>query len=162
MKVPIKPSPQNREKILGILADTPARLQGLSQVRSAVGRSTPLAPDQWSLTEVLAHLNACADLSTEAIYYAILVDNPVLPDVHPQRNWANLLRYDKFSFEEQLVSFTFKRKVLLGQLSGMSKSQWERPVTRRGKRQENLYRVARSLALHEFEHLAQLEILLIN
>jgi hypothetical protein len=160
MKIPTKHSPQNIEKILGTLVDTPARLRTLSRARSRTELSAPLSPGQWSFTEVLAHLNACAELSTQAIYYALLVENPVLPDVHPQRNWAKLLRYDRFSVGDLLTSFSFRRVILSGKLSKLSEVQWERPMTRGRKRPENIYRIARSLAIHEVDHITQLATLL--
>ena len=160
MTITTKPTKENFKKVLALLAETPGRLQTLSSARSAAELSAPLEKDQWSFAEIMGHLDACAELNTHATYYALLVDNPILPDVHPQRQWARLLRYQEVSFTDMQGNFDFRRELLLRKLNLLSGSQWLRPVTRQGKRQENIYRIARSMALHEHDHLTQLEAVL--
>jgi hypothetical protein len=161
MKISTKTSEANIKKILTILAASPGRLQALSEPRSALELNAPLKQDHWSFAKVMAHLYAYAELINHATYYALLFENPTLPNVHPQQNWARLVRYDQFAFSSLLASFVFQREVLLHKLTGLNDTQWARLVTREGKRQETIYRLNRSMALHEIDHLAQLEAILL-
>jgi len=93
------------------------------------------------------------NISSQSIYYALLVSNPVLPDIHPQQQWAPFIRYGHFPVQELLSYFSFRRETLLRVLADLTDAEWERAVSRATKRAESIYRLARSLALLEVEHL---------
>jgi hypothetical protein len=105
----------------------------------------------------LAHLVNCEARSSEAIYLALLADEPYLLDIHPERQRGKLLRLDQFDFSELLSYFNFRRTVLLCVLHSLKEEQWARVVREEGKqRKESVYWLARSIAMHELEHLTDL------
>lgn len=148
----------NIAKITALLTDTPGKLESLSQSLSDEELSRPFAPGERSFTETLAHLLNSEARSSEAIYLALLADEPLLVDIHSERQWGKLVRYDQFGFAELLAYFKFRRAVLLKVLGGLSAAQWARTIREEGKqRKESVYWRARSLALHEADHLSDIE-----
>lgn len=153
-----EPTKANRTKVTELLADTPARLESLSKPLSAEQLCQPLGDGERSFTEDLAHLIHCEARSSEAIYLAVLMDEPVFPDVHPERQWGRLLRLDLFSFQDLLVYFKFRRAVLLRVIASLTEEQWTRVIREEGKkRKESVYWRARTIAMHELDHLADLQ-----
>jgi hypothetical protein len=74
------------------------------------------------------------------------------------RNWGNLTRFDLLDFSELLAYFTIRRKILMRVLSGLKEKDWSRAVREEGKqRKESVYWRARSLGMHELDHLGDLE-----
>lgn len=145
-------------KVVAYLSQTPERLESLSQPLSVAQLCQPPGPGKRSFAEILAHLLHCEARSSEAIYVALLLDKPLFLDIHPERQWGNLLRYDLLPFADLLVYFRLRRTVLLRVLVSLTESQWSRTINEEGKkRQESVYWRARSLALHEHEHLAEIE-----
>lgn len=157
MKISTQQTRTNIDRVTGLLAATPDRLQAVSSGLTPAQLAEPLAAGEWSLIEIMAHLVSCEAVVTQAITAALLVDEPVLPAVHPQRQWAGLLPYTTFPFPQLLGYFHFRRQLLLRLLAPLPEGEWGKSVTRAGKRPETVYRLARSLALHEADHLVALE-----
>jgi hypothetical protein len=148
----------NIEKVQDLLADSPIRLERLGKRLSAAGLRQPLGSGERSLTEDLAHLINCEARSSEAIYLALLADEPLFIEIHPERQLGKLLRYDLLPFSELLAYFKLRRTVLLRVLDALTEEQWSRSIREAGKkRKESVYWRARSIALHELEHLSDLE-----
>jgi hypothetical protein len=148
----------NITQVLALLTDTPEKLEKVSQPFIVAQLSRPPGPGERSPTEILAHLLHCEARTAEAIYAALLVQEPLLLSIHPERQFGNLVRYDLLPFADLLPYFKFRRQVLLRVLASLTESQWGRTIREEGKkRQESVYWQARSLALHELEHLAELE-----
>ena len=151
-------TPANIARVLELLRETPEKLNALSKLLSVEKLRQPLGADERSLTEDLAHLINSEARTSEAIYLALLVDEPLIADIHSERDWGKLLRFDLLDFPELLVYFKIRRKVLLRILSALTEAQWSRPIREEGKkRKESIYWRARSLALHESEHVSDLE-----
>jgi len=118
----------------------------------------PLGKGERTPTEVLAHVINGEARSSEMIYQALLVKEPFFADIHPDRNWGNLVRFDLLEFSELLAYFKIRRKVLLRVLSRLKEKDWVRAVREEGKqRKESVYWRARSLVMHELDHLGDLE-----
>jgi hypothetical protein len=151
-------SQANIERVKHLLADTPLRLATLSAEVAAERVRHPLGAGERSFTETVAHLLHCEARSAEAILLALLTDEPLLPDVHAERQWGKLVRLEQYEVIELLGYFAFRRKLLLGVLHEATDSGWQRTVREVGKqRQESVYWIARALALHEQEHMTDLE-----
>ena len=151
-------TPANIAKVLEILTESPVRLESLSKSVSAEKFSQPLGKGERTPTEVLAHVINGEARSSEMIYQALLVNEPFFADIHPDRNWGKLLRFDLLEFSELLAYFTIRRKVLLRVLSGLKEKDWARAVREEGKqRKESVYWRARTIAMHELDHLGDLE-----
>jgi hypothetical protein len=153
----------NIAKVKDLLADTPVKLARLSKSLPVEWLRQPLGSGERSLTEDLAHLINCEALSSEAIYLALLADEPLFIDIHPERQLGKLLRYDLLPFSELLAYFKLRRTVLLCVLDSLTEDQWSRSIREAGKkRKESVYWRARSIAMHELEHLSDLESKLSN
>jgi len=160
MKKAISPdlTKSNIEKVMELLRDTPAQLESLSKPLHEKGLRQPLGAGERSFTEDLAHLIHTEARSSEAIYLALLLDEPLMADVHPERQWGKLLRYDLLAFSDLLAYFKLRRAVLLRVLTSLTEEQWARSIREEGKkRKESVYWRARSLAIHELDRLTDLQ-----
>ncbi len=147
----------NISTILGILADSPRQLAAISVHLSPEQTRQPLGADERSLAEGLAHLVNCEARHAEWIYLALMVDEPFVYDIHPERNIGKLLHTEECDFAELLAYFTFRRTTLLNVLNRLSDAQWARAVREENKqRKETVYLMARSMALHELDHVTDL------
>ena len=148
----------NIQAVLGLLRETPEKLAALSKRYSEKQLREPMAPGERSLVEVLAHLINTEALSSEAIYLALLMNEPLLVDIHAERDLGKLLRFDLLPTLELMAYFKLRRLVLLRVLESLTEAQWSRCVREHGKqRKETIYWRARGQALHELEHLQDLE-----
>lgn len=148
----------NITSVMDLLADTPVRLERLSTRLDPEQARQPMQPGERSFGEVVAHLIHCEARSSEAIYLALLASEPVLPSIHPERGWGKLLRFDLLDASDLLVYFRLRRTVLLRVLASLADAQWERSVCEeRKKRKESVYWRARALALHELEHIMDVQ-----
>ena len=148
----------NIEKVMEILAQAPLQLDALCQPLSQEQLRQPLGKGERSFTEDLAHLIHTEARSSEAIYLALLLEEPLLPGVHSERQWGKLLRYDLLPFSDLLSYFKIRRTVLLRVLAALTQTQWARTIREQGKkRQESIYWRARTIAMHELDHLTDLQ-----
>ena len=151
-------TPANVAKIMEILAESPARLDALSKDVSAEQLRQPLGKSERTAAEVLAHMINGEAKSSEMIYQALLTKEPFFAGIHPKRDWDKLLRFDLLDFADLLTYFKLRRKVLLRVLSGLKEDGWSRCVREEGKqRKESVYWRARTIAMHELEHVGDLE-----
>lgn len=160
MKKPISTTQNdsNIKEVMQVLAATPGQLERLSQGSSDQQLHEPLGSGERSFTETLAHLINTEALSSEAIYLALLEDEPFLVKIHAERDLGRLLRYDLLPFADLLAYFRVRRIVLLRVLNSLTEEKWSRCIREEGKqRKESVYWRARGQALHELEHLQDLE-----
>jgi hypothetical protein len=151
-------TPENIAKVIEALTRFPARLEALIKSVPAARFSQPLGRGERTPAEVLAHLLNTEARSSEMIYQALLVKEPFFPDIHPERDWGKLLRLDLLEFSELLAYFKIRRKVLLRVLSRLKEKDWGRAVREEGRqRKESVYWRARTIAMHELDHLGDLE-----
>lgn len=151
-------TPANIAKVLEFLAESPKRLDALVKSVPVERLRQPLGKGERSFAENLAHLLNGEARSAEMIYQALLTDEPFFADIHPERDWGRLLRFDLLDVAELVTYFKTRRKVLLRVLSGLSEAQWSRSVREEGKkRKESVYWRARTIVMHELDHLADLE-----
>lgn len=153
-----KATRDNIAKVMEILANTPEILAKLSINLSAEVLKTPLGEGERSFIEDMAHLINTEAVSAEAIYLALMLDEPLLHKVHAERDRGKLLRPDLFDFADLLAYFKFRRMVLKRVLESLDEEQWERVIREGAKqRKESVYWRARGMALHEAEHLTDLQ-----
>jgi hypothetical protein len=149
---------ENISKVLEILTETPKKLEALSKGLSKEHLREPLGKGERSFTEDLTHLINGEARSAEMIYQALLVDEPFFADFHPDRDWGKLTRFDLLDFSDLLDYFKIRRKVLLRVLSGLKEAEWSRVVQEEGKkRKESVYWRARTIVMHELDHIEDLE-----
>ena len=151
-------TPENLATVLKILAESPARLETVSKSVTADKLRQSLGKNERTPVEVLAHMINGEARSADMIYQALLVQEPFFAAFHPDRNWGKLVRFDLLDFSELLAYFNIRRKILLRVLSGLKEKDWARAVREEGKqRKESVYWRARSLVMHELDHLGELE-----
>jgi DinB superfamily len=151
-------TPANIAKVMDILAATPVQLSALSRPFTAEHLRQPLGRSERSFTEDLAHLINGEARSSEMIYQALLANEPFFADIHPERQWGKLLRFDLLEFTDLLAYFKIRRKVLLRVLSSLKEEGWSRCIREEGKqRKESVYWRARTIAMHELDHVGDLE-----
>jgi hypothetical protein len=155
--IPTEQTSASIASVLETLAETPSKLEALSKSLAKVQRTQPLGKGERSFTEDLSHMINGEARSSEMIYQALLVNEPLFANLHPDRNWGNLTRFDLLEFSELLAYFKIRRKVLLRVLSGLKDKDWGRVIREEGKRRrESVYWRARTIAMHELDHLEDL------
>lgn len=147
----------NIRDVMQLLAELPSRLELLCQELSEQQLRRPLAAGERTPTEVLAHILHCEAITAQAIYMALLTNEPLLPDIHAERDLGKLLRLDLQRFDELLAYYKLRRTVLMRVLGGLTEKQWSRTIQESKKqRKESVYWRARGQALHELEHVLDL------
>jgi hypothetical protein len=148
----------NIDDVLQLLRETPDELSALSQGLSDRHLREPLGPGERSFTETLAHILHCEAITSQGIYLALLIHEPLLPNLHPERDLGKLIRLDRMRFEELLAYFKLRRTILLRVLEPLTEKKWSRLIREEKKqRKETVYRQTRGQALHELEHVLDLE-----
>jgi hypothetical protein len=156
--IPTEITPANIAAIINSLAETANKLDVLSRSVSAEKLRQPLGTGKRSFAEDLAHLINGEARSSEMIYQALLVDEPYFADIHPERDWGKLLRFDLLDVSDLIAYFKTRRKVLLQVLSALNEDQWARTVREEGKkRKESVYWRARTIVMHEVDHVENME-----
>jgi hypothetical protein len=156
--IPTKLTPANITAVMDILTATPIELECLSAPLSAEQLRQPLGEGERTFTEAMVHLINGEARTSQSIYMALLSEEPLFPDVHPDRDMGKLLHYERFDFPELLAYFKMRRVVLLSVLNGLKEAQWSRVIREEGKqRKESVYLLARMTALHELDHVTDLQ-----
>jgi hypothetical protein len=151
-------APENVKTVLMLLEETPRKLARLTGTMPPEQLTRPLGPGERTITEILAHLINGDTVNADAIYLALIKKEPLLHKLHAERDIGRLLQHDRYPYHELLAYFTFRRKVLINVLRKLSSKQWARTVREEGKqRRESVYWRARGQALHEFDHLSDIE-----
>jgi hypothetical protein len=157
-KISTNQPPENIAKILEVLTETPIKLEALSKGLPKEKLREPLGKGERSSTEDITHLINGEARSSEMMYQALLSHEPLFADVHPDRDWGKLTRFDLLDFSDLLDYFKTRRKILLRVLSGLKEAKWSRTIREEGKkRKESAYWRARALASHELDHIQDLE-----
>ena len=157
-QIPTDQTTENIKEVLRLLTETPTQLERLSNSLSNEQLHQPLGSGERSFTEALTHLINCEAITANSIYLALLQDEPLIADIHPERDLGRLLRLDLLPFAELLAYFKLRRVVLLRVLEALSEKKWSRCVREEKKqRKESVYWRARGQALHELEHVLDLE-----
>lgn len=157
-RISTQATPENISIALDMLANVPDQVAELGARIAPEKLVQPIALGERSPQRVLVHLVNCEARASDAIYSALLLRSPLVPRIHPERDWGKLLRYEQFDYDELLGYFRFRRQVLMGVLQGLSAKQWAQDIRPEGKkRRESIYLLARSAALHETEHIQDIK-----
>ena len=154
----MKATPDEIEKYLKLLAETPRRIESLSRGMDNVQLQLKPDGDSWSTNDILAHLRSCADVWGKTIQEMLIKDNPILPYVHP-RQWIKKTNYPEIDFHTSLQAFTDQRKELLMVLKKLNFKDWSRASIIKG-REHTVFTQIRRMATHENEHCEQIKAML--
>ena len=149
----------SREEILALLEETPGRIStataGLSATRARIAPKT----GAWSLSDILAHLRACADIGGDAIVRILAEDHPTFPAVDPRVHVTNT-DYLRVDFDRSLRAFARQRTRSLAVLGRLAPKDWTRGarvIGRSRTREESVLSYAHWLARHERAHYSEIE-----
>lgn len=144
-------------QILALLSETPRRIATITAGLTPVQLQAIPAADEWSASDVLAHLRSCADVWGDCIATLLERDNPTLRAVSP-RSYIRKTTYRDAPFQPSLRTLAAQRTKLLTTLESLAPNAWSRTATvkRSGKSvTETVLSFAIKLAVHERQHLGQ-------
>jgi hypothetical protein len=149
----------SHDTVLDVLRTTPDRLRALSAAATEAELAAPPEEGEWSTTEVLAHLRACADVWGAAIERILREDDPTIQAVSP-RSWIERTDYRQRPFKPSLRAFARQRTKLLMLLDPLPTQGWARSATVLGAGRPlvtTVHAYASRMALHERAHWRQVE-----
>ena len=156
--IPTDQTADNIRAVLDLLAKTGPELRRLGKGMTPAQLTKPLGKGERSVTECLAHILNCESRTSEVIILALAAKEPSFTPIHPERGVGQLLHYEQLPFARVLDYFDLRREVLLKLLTSLKPAQWSRTVREEGKqRRESVFWQARGQALHELEHLEDLQ-----
>ena len=157
--MPKKVTQTQIDSYMQTLSTTPGRIGEFTESLDDAALTTQPEPGVWSALEHMAHLRAAAELWTHSIYMMIMLDAPELAFVHP-RQWMKKMGYTKLAFGENFAAYEIERRHLMRMLAGLSFEDWNRSCRFAGKVNTfTIFGEVMRMALHEIDHLPQIEAL---
>lgn len=151
---------EKTRRILALLSQAPLRLEEATRGLQSTQMYRRSEVDPWSISDILAHLRACADLWGNSIITMITQDNPTLRYVSP-RSWMRKPRYLEQPFDTALESFIQERRKLVKALADLDEAGWARRGTVIGgsprQRDQTVLSYSERIVNHEQPHLEQIE-----
>jgi hypothetical protein len=145
-------------QVLEQLRTTPLRLREITTGVPPETLRTPPGPDEWSASDVLAHLRACSDKWGECATRIVQEDHPQLRATNPVV-WITKTNYPDLEFGPSLRAFVRQRKALLAVLDQLEDEDWLRTGTLVGAGKPvdlTAHSYAERLARHERSHVKQI------
>lgn len=114
------------------------------------------APQQWSVSEILAHL-ADGEI-VGGFRMRLILGSPGTPvAAYDQDNWVTSGHYDKRDPRKSLDQFRVLREANLGLLESLDPEQWHHFGMHAERGKETIEHIARMFAGHDVNHLRQVE-----
>lgn len=145
------------EEVIPMLAEGPPLIAEITAPLSPELLRTAPAQDEWSATDVLAHLRASGDVWGDAIDRILTEDHPTFRAVNPV-TWIKQTNYRDLEFRPSFRSFEAQRAELLSLLESLPPEDWERAATVTGAgrpSERTIQKYATWLARHERSHYRQ-------
>ena len=144
---------------LKVQSETPKRLAALIKNTSTAKLRKRPAPDQWSVTEILAHLGD-AEIVTAWRIRSILGAPGTPIQAYDQNAWVAAGRYNERNPRECLEVFRAVRDANLGVLKRLKPAQWKHHGLHAERGEETIERILHMMAGHDINHLRQIESIL--
>jgi hypothetical protein len=141
---------------LTVQAATPKKIARLIKgVSTAKLRKRP-APDQWSVSEIVAHL-ADAEI-VGGFRMRLILGAPGTPiAAFDQDSWVTSGHYDKRDPRKSVEQFRVSREANLALLKSLTPEQWKHYGMHSERGQETIEHIVRMFAGHDINHLQQIE-----
>ncbi len=141
---------------LAVQAATPKKIARLIKgVSTAKLRKRP-APDQWSVSEIVAHL-ADAEI-VGGFRMRLILGAPGTPiAAFDQDSWVTSGHYDKRDPRKSVEQFRVSREANLALLKSLTPEQWKHYGMHSERGQETIEHIVRMFAGHDINHLQQIE-----
>ena len=141
---------------LAVQAATPKKIARLIKgVSTAKLRKRP-APDQWSVSEIVAHL-ADAEI-VGGFRMRLILGAPGTPiAAFDQDSWVTSGHYEKRDPRKSIEQFRVSREANLELLKSLTPEQWKHYGMHSERGQETIEHIVRMFAGHDINHLQQIE-----
>lgn len=141
-----------------MLRENQDRIAAATAGVDAASLSEAPSEGEWSATQILAHLRACADVWGSCIAAILADDRPTIRAVGP-RSYLHGTDYPDLEFMPSFAAFSVQRAELLESLEPLPPDAWSRTAVVTGagavlERTLNWY--ALGLAAHERSHVKQI------
>ncbi len=147
------------DDLLSWLAAIPVRIADAVKDRSEALLRSAFTSDEWSVTDIFAHMRSSDDILAYRAYAILARDNPPLTP-YDERRWGQIVGYAQADFRTSLELFTLRRAELVNMLRQIASTDWERSGMHETRGRLLLFDVITGLVEHEEEHCAQIEALL--
>jgi uncharacterized damage-inducible protein DinB len=146
------------KKFLDLLAEAPRRIATATRSVPDAQLNLRTAEEPWSVSDILAHLRASADVREKFMQAMLTQDQPVMRYISP-RTYIRKTDYLVLPFAESFKAYKKQRAELLNTLIGLSLNDWSRSATIK-ERPETVFSYTLYLTQHETVHCEQIEELL--
>lgn len=144
------------QKPLEVQAATASTLETLVHGISSPKLGKRPAPEQWSVTEILAHI-ADAEVVCGWRLRAILGAPGTRIEAFDQNTWAVAGHYATRDPHDCIEQFRAMRKANLDLLRSLTPEQWKHYGVHSERGEETVERIVRMIAGHDLNHLQQIE-----
>jgi hypothetical protein len=144
------------KEAIAVQASTASKLGRLIDGVPTEKLKTRPAPQQWSVSEILAHL---ADGEIVGGWrMRLILGSPGTPlAAYDQDNWVTSGHYDKRDPRKSLEQFRILREANLSLLESLEPEQWQHFGMHSERGKETIEHIARMFAGHDINHLQQVE-----
>ena len=144
------------KKPLAVQAATAERLAQLIEgVSTSELRRRP-APDEWSVSEIIAHLADGEIVGGFRVRF--ILGSPGSPVVaYDQDKWVTSGHYDKRDPQKSVELFRVLREANLALLESLKPEQWKHYGMHSERGKESIEHIVRMFAGHDVNHLQQIE-----
>lgn len=146
------------KQFLDLLVEAPRRIAAATQNIPDARLNLRSAEEPWSVSDILAHLRASADVREKYIQAMLAQDEPVMRYVSP-RTYIKKTNYLELPFAESFNTYKKQREELFNCLRSLSLKDWSRSATIK-ERPETVFSYTLYLTQHETVHCEQIEELL--
>jgi hypothetical protein len=143
------------KEVIDRLAAAPGRFAELLSRLESDGPVPAVPEGEWSPSQVMAHLRAANDI-LEPRMYQILVREATPLIGFDEHQWQKVAGYGTLPVTDLLHTMMLKRKELVHALRGLSAEDWDRTGTHEVRGPMSVLEIARQIADHEDEHVAQI------
>lgn len=142
--------------VVAVQRETAAKLAKMVEGVPAAKLAQRPAPDKWSVAEVLVHLSE-AEISAYWRYRQMLEHDGLTLLGYDQDFWYELGEYGKRDPHEALQLFRMLRANNLRMFDKLTPEQWQRGGVHAERGPMTVADLARQLAGHDLNHIAQVE-----
>ena len=147
------------EEILRHLRDGPPQIETITAGLSPAALRTRPTPDEWSITENLAHIRAAADVWGKYMGRIVAEDHPSFTSINPRAHMRKT-DYPDLEYAPSWSAFIEQRAALLAMLEPLPPEGWARTAIVKvyGERFEyTVQHYGSKLSGHEAVHIPQIE-----
>ena len=148
-------NPAEIDQFLKLLAEAPRRIENVTKGLSQARLNLRTQEEPWSVSDILAHLRASADVREKFMQTMLTQDQPVMRYISP-RTYIRKTNYLELPFHESFLVYKKQRMKLLKTLRNLSIRDWSRSAIIK-ERKETVLSYTLYLTQHETVHCEQIE-----